>query len=109
MVAARKVRPYFQAFPVLVITNQPLQQTLHKSDTFGRLVKWAIELSEFDISYQPRVAIKAQAMADFVAEFTEPEVGFDQLGNATIDDEDRVWQVLMDGSFGEQGSEQRLF
>ena len=61
-------------------------------------MKWAIELSEFDISYKPRVVIKAQAMADFVAEFTEPEVGFDQLGTATIDDENRVWQVSVDGS-----------
>ena len=64
---------------------------LHKSDASDRLVKWAIELSEFDISYKPRVAIKAQTMADFVAEFIEPEVGFDQSGAATVNNEDRVW------------------
>ena len=53
MVAARKLRPYFQAFPVSVITNQPLRQTLYKPDASSRLVKWAIELSEFDISFKP--------------------------------------------------------
>ena len=67
VVAARKRRPYFQAFPISVIVNQPLRQTLHKPDASSRLVKWAIELSEFDISYKPRATIKAQAMTDFVA------------------------------------------
>ena len=77
VVAARKLRPYFQEFPVSVITNQPLRQTLHKPDASGRLVKWAIELSEFDIDYKPRATIKAQAMIDFIAEFAEPEVCLD--------------------------------
>ena len=34
------------------------------------MVQWAIELSQFDIEYHPRTAIKAQALADFIAEFT---------------------------------------
>ena len=33
---------------------------------------WAVELSQYDISYEPRQAIKAQALADFVAEMTHP-------------------------------------
>ncbi|KAH9792469.1 hypothetical protein KPL71_004135 [Citrus sinensis] len=104
VVATRKLRPYFQAFPVSVITNQPLRQTLRKLDAYGRLVKWAIELSEFDINYKLRAAIKAQAIADFVAEFIEPEVGFDQLSAATVNDEDRAWRLSVDGSSGEQGA-----
>ena len=39
----------------------------------GRLVQWSIELSEFDIDYQPRTTIKAQALADFIAEFTSKD------------------------------------
>ena len=77
VVAARKLRPYLQAFPISVITNQPLRQVLHKPDAYGWLVKWTIELSKFDIDYKPRAAIKAQAVADFVAEFAEPEVYLD--------------------------------
>ena len=61
-------------------------------------------MSEFDISYKPRAAIKAQAMADFVAEFAKPEIGFDQLDAATVNNEDRGWQVLVDRSSEEQGS-----
>ena len=101
MVAARKLRPYFQAFPVSVITNQPLRQILHKPDASGLLVKWAIKLSEFDINYKPRAAIKAQAMTDFVAKFTEPEVCLDQLDIVTDGSEARVWQMSVDGSSGE--------
>ncbi|KAH9684964.1 Ribonuclease H [Citrus sinensis] len=81
-----------------------LRQTLHKPDASGRLVKWAIELSEFDIDYKPRAAIKAQAMADFVAEFAEPEVCLDQPDIAKDNSEARVWQMSVDGSLGEQGS-----
>ncbi|KAH9668850.1 Ribonuclease H [Citrus sinensis] len=104
VVAARKLRPYFQAFPVSVITNQPLRQTLHKPDASGRLVKWAVELSEFDIDYKPRAAIKAQAMADFVAEFTEPETCLGQQDAVIGNDETQVWQMSVDGSSGERGS-----
>ncbi|XP_077248792.1 uncharacterized protein LOC143888303 [Tasmannia lanceolata] len=70
--AARKLRPYFQAHTIKVLTDQPLRQVLHKPDTSGRLVKWAVELSEFDIRYMPRPAIKAQVLADFVAECSIP-------------------------------------
>ena len=38
-----------------------------------RLVLWAIELDEFDIQYRPRTVIKAQALADFIVEFTTKE------------------------------------
>ncbi|XP_077232508.1 uncharacterized protein LOC143869835 [Tasmannia lanceolata] len=71
--AARKLRPYFQAHTIKVLTGQPLRQILHRPDTSGRLVKWAVELSEFDIKYLPRPAIKAQVLADFIAECTMPD------------------------------------
>ena len=31
---------------------------------------WAIELSKFDIQYQPHNAIKGKVVADFILEFT---------------------------------------
>ena len=37
------------------------------------MVQWAIELSQFDIEYHPRTNIKAQALTDFIAEFTIPD------------------------------------
>ena len=41
-----------------------------RPDVAGRMVQRAVELSQFDVDYRPRMAIKAQALADFVAEFT---------------------------------------
>ena len=46
---------------------------MNKLDAAGRLIQWAVELSEFDIEYRPRQAIKAQALADFIDEFTVAE------------------------------------
>ncbi|XP_065030486.1 uncharacterized protein LOC135653005 [Musa acuminata AAA Group] len=73
VLSAQKLCPYFQAHPVEVITDQPLRQVLSKFDVAGRLLKWAVELGEHDIRYVPRTAIKAQAVADFIAELTQME------------------------------------
>lgn len=47
------------------------RQMLHKPEASGRLVNWSVELSEFDINYQPRTTIKDQALADFIVKCTE--------------------------------------
>ena len=74
---SRKLRPYFQAHKIEVLTDQPLRNIMHSPKASGRLIKWAIELGEFDIKYRPRTAIKAQALVDFVVECTiaNQEVG----------------------------------
>lgn len=40
--SARRLIVYFQAHPIIIPTNHPLLQTLHKPDLSGRLAKWAI-------------------------------------------------------------------
>ena len=50
---ARKLKPYFQAHTVVVLTNRPLQRAMSNPDAAGRLALWAIELSKFDIQYRP--------------------------------------------------------
>ena len=70
MVASRKLRPYFHTHPIEDLTNYPLHQVLQKPEALGRLLKWAIELGQFEVNFPPRIAIKGQALADFIAEFT---------------------------------------
>ena len=66
--SARRLRHYFQSFEVWVMTDLPIQKVLKKPDVAGRMVKWAVELSEFDVKYEPRGPIKGQISADFVVE-----------------------------------------
>ncbi|CAL2227391.1 unnamed protein product [Prunus armeniaca] len=70
VVSARKLRPYYQAHRVIVMTDFSLRSILYSLDAFQRLMKWATKLSQYDLLYRPKTAIKAQALADFVAEFT---------------------------------------
>ena len=57
---SKKLRPYFQAHTVEVPTEYSMKQILHKPKTSGRLIKWAIKLSEFDIRYKPRITVKGK-------------------------------------------------
>ncbi|CAA0837255.1 Uncharacterized mitochondrial protein AtMg00860, partial [Striga hermonthica] len=73
VVTVRKLRPYFLNHKVKVRTNMPLEQTLGRPAVSGRLIKWAVELSEYSIKYEPRRAIKGQVLADFIQEGTKEE------------------------------------
>lgn len=99
VVAARMLVPYFQAHPMKVLTDLPLEKILQKPNTSGRLTKWAIKLSEFDIEYHPHAAIKAQVLADFVTEFTN------FLKETPVAPLEKPCQVYVDGSFCRAGGD----
>ncbi|XP_070049871.1 uncharacterized protein [Nicotiana tomentosiformis] len=52
------------------VSEVAVSAVLVRVDKGSRLAKWAIELSEYDIIYQPRTAIKSQVLADFVEDFS---------------------------------------
>jgi len=56
-------------------------------------MKWSLELSEFDIHYESRKALKAQVFAYFIAEMTFPTEGSKE-----------GWTVFVDGSSNSKGS-----
>jgi hypothetical protein len=66
LVASRKLRHYFQAHKVVVITSFPLRAILYNPNTTGNITKWAAELAEFQLDFQPCHAIKSQVLADFI-------------------------------------------
>ena len=102
--AARKLRPYFQAHTIEVLIEYPMKRVLHKPETSGRLMKWAIELSEFDIRYKPKTAIKGQVLANFVMEFTLAV----PAKNAQTMTDLPIWKLSVDGASNAQGSEAGL-
>ncbi|RVX12534.1 Retrovirus-related Pol polyprotein from transposon 17.6 [Vitis vinifera] len=74
--AAQKLRPYFQAHPVVVLIDQPLRNILHKPDLTGRMLQWAIELSEYGIEFRPKLSMKGQTLrVDGASRSSGSEVG----------------------------------
>ncbi|GAA0159527.1 hypothetical protein LIER_16281 [Lithospermum erythrorhizon] len=57
----RKLKAYFEAHPIKVLTDQPVKRVMSNPSISGRLTMWAVELSEFDIQYIPRGGVQAHA------------------------------------------------
>ncbi|GKD63731.1 reverse transcriptase domain-containing protein [Tanacetum coccineum] len=68
---AKRLRRYFQAHPIAVITDQPIKQIMSRPDVAGRLQKWRVMLGEHNITYRPRTSVKGQILADFLVEKPE--------------------------------------
>ncbi|GKB22481.1 reverse transcriptase domain-containing protein [Tanacetum coccineum] len=69
----RRLRRYFEAHPVKVITDQPIRNILNNTETFGKLAKYAVELGAYNITFIPRNNVKGQVLADFLSEAPEGE------------------------------------
>ena len=70
--------------------------TSHHPPQSGRLAKWAIELSEFDLEFQARISLKSQVLADFVIELP--------LAMSKQDAPDQPWILHVDGASSKHGS-----
>jgi hypothetical protein len=68
-----------------------LGEILNNREATGKIAKWAIELSMHDIIYKPRIAIKGQALSDFMAEWTETQTPPKKRGL-------EYWTINFDGS-----------
>ncbi|XP_076945512.1 uncharacterized protein LOC143616608 [Bidens hawaiensis] len=118
---ARKLRRYFQAHEVQVLTDKPLQRILMKPEISERLAKWAIELGEYSIKSKPRTAFKGQVIANFLTEAPVSEAeespsregheGNERVpfpghaeGQHLTDPSEPVWNLHTDGASNEDGS-----
>ncbi|XP_042404517.1 uncharacterized protein LOC121994602 [Zingiber officinale] len=72
-----------------------MRKPLTNVEVVGRLIKWATELGEYDIQYQPRTAIKAQALADFLTEVHQT-------------DSEETWKVYVDGVINNEAEYEAL-
>ena len=55
---AQKLKQYFQAHIVIILTDKPLRRAMSSLEATGRMALWVVELSEFDIQYRSHTAIK---------------------------------------------------
>jgi len=81
----------FDEYKVIVVTDFPLADILHNRDATRRISKWAVELGALEIKFQPKTAIKSQALVDFLAEWWENQI------SAPVDCP-KHWIMYFDGS-----------
>jgi hypothetical protein len=91
LITSHKLLHYFQAHQIKVHTLTTLREVLNNRDAIKKIAKWAIELSMYDIVFKPRIAIKAQTLSDFIAEWTETQ-------SAPSEQELEYWTINFDGS-----------
>jgi ribonuclease HI len=86
-----KLRHYFKSHKITIITDFPLGEILRNKDATGRISKWEVELGALNIDFSPWKAITPQALADFVAEWTE-------IQQPALDTFLDHWKMYFDGS-----------
>jgi hypothetical protein len=80
VLARCKLRHYFEAHPVTVVSSFLLGEIIRYPDSAGRTAKWSVELMGEMPTYAPRKAIKSQILADFVAEWMDTQLPLFQTG-----------------------------
>jgi hypothetical protein len=97
LLAALKLRYYFDDHKVIVVIGFPIGDIIHNKEAIGRIAKWACELGAHDIEFRPRTVIKTQALVDFISEWTEHQVP--ESPEVT-----EIWRMYFDGSLRLQGA-----
>nr|GEU41422.1 hypothetical protein [Tanacetum cinerariifolium] len=107
----RKLRRYFKAYPVKVITDQPIKQILNKTEVAGKLEKYAVELGAYNVTFIPRNAVKGQGLADFITETPDeesPEWYFWTQEVTPERGDTKVWTLFTDEASSVKGSDAGL-
>jgi ribonuclease HI len=97
LMTKRKLRHYFDVHPITVVSKYPLREVIQNFEAEGRIAKWALELMGHNITNAPRSAIKSQALADFVTEWTEIQTPLASIEHETC-------TMYFDGSVMKEGA-----
>jgi len=89
-IISRKLKHYFQTFPITVLTVHLLRTTIKNLKATGRISKWASELRSYRLKYEPRTSIKGQLLTNFIADFTP--------GTTEYADQLEGWILNVDGA-----------
>jgi hypothetical protein len=72
LITTHKLKHYFKAHKIVVVSDYPIGDILHNRDTMRRIVKWSIELATHDITFIPRNMVKSQVLAEYKEIQTPP-------------------------------------
>jgi hypothetical protein len=74
LMASHKLRHYFEAHKIRITTGRGLGDLFRNPEASIRIAKWAVELSSYNITFKPRIAINSHVLADFTVDWTGPSV-----------------------------------
>ncbi|XP_074297757.1 uncharacterized protein LOC141628527 [Silene latifolia] len=79
---------------------------MRKPELSGRMVKWSVHLSGYDLKFEPRTAIKSQALADFVSDFspTLQEYADSEILTLSEAKGEQVWELHVDRASNMKGA-----
>jgi hypothetical protein len=97
VLARHKLRHYFEAHLVTMLSSFPLGEIVRNPDVAGRIAKWSVELMGETLAYSPRKAIKSQILVDFVAKWTNTQLPPPQI-------QAKCWTLYFDGSIMKIGA-----
>ncbi|GJX63715.1 reverse transcriptase domain-containing protein [Tanacetum coccineum] len=93
--AAKRLRRYFQAHPIAVITDQPIKRIMSCPDVVGRLQKWSVMLGDHNITYHPWTSVKGQIPTDFLVE--KPDENSSDTPMFTASNNEAEYEALIAG------------
>ena len=59
VMASKKLKHYFQAHRIKILSVQPLEALFRNSEAIRRIGKWALELNDYIVDFEHRSAIKS--------------------------------------------------
>jgi hypothetical protein len=97
LMMTRKLKHYFLAHTVQVVSDCPLARVLQSKEATGQIAQWVVEIGQYDVEFVPRRVIKSQTLADFITEWMDSYVrGISDLSNR--------WVMYFDGSYTLKGA-----
>jgi hypothetical protein len=96
LMMTRKLKHYFLAHTVRVVSDRPLAWVLQSRDATGQITKWVVEIGQYDVQFVPTQVIKSQTLVDFITEWTDS-------GLWDIDELPDHWVIYFDGSYTLKG------
>lgn len=96
-----KLWPYFPSHFTIVMTTHPLLMILHNPCQSGWLVKWEIDLSEYDVEYWVRTCAKSQSLPGFIIKLAAENLDSPHYGSK--------WTLYVDRASSKQGSRIEVF